>query len=309
MSELRGRALIAYLTVCIVWGTTYLAIRVGVRELPPFLFGGTRFVLAGLLLMAIARALGLRFPTASDEWAILALGGVMLLFGGNGMLVWAEQYVDAGAASIYVVTVAIWTALFDAVVPGGTTAFTWRLASALLVGLLGAVVLTGVTPHQLMASDLRGPLVLLGASASWGLGSVLLKRRPTGASALSAASVEMVAGGLALLALSAVRREHLHLPLSGTAWFAFAYLVVLGSIVGYTAYAYALNHAPATIVGTYAYVNPVVAVLLGWLLLHEELGARKVLGMAVILGAVLWVRVATKARRGEMLPSAAQRAA
>ncbi|MFI5206921.1 MAG: EamA family transporter [Gemmatimonadales bacterium] len=309
MSELRGRALVAYLIVCIVWGTTYLAIRVGVMELPPFLFGGARFVIAGLLLGAIALTLGLKFPRAPEEWAVLAIGGVMLLFGGNGMLVWAEQYVDAGAASIYVVTVAIWSALFDALVPGGTVPFTWRLAAGLLIGLLGAVVLTGTTPRALMASDLRGPLVLLGASASWGLGTVLLKRRPTGASALSQAAVEMVAGGLALLALSFARGEHLHLPLSREAWFSFAYLVVLGSIVGYTAYAYALNHAPATIVGTYAYVNPVVAVLLGWLLLHEELSARKLLGMAVIVGAVLWVRAATKTRRPVLVPEARERAA
>ena len=309
MSDLKGRALLAYVTVCIVWGTTYLAIRVGVMELPPFLFGGARFLIAGLLLAAIARIAGLKFPAAFEEWAMLAVGGVMLLFFGNGMLVWAEQTVDAGAASIYVVTVAIWSALFDAVVPGGTVPFTWRLAVGLLIGLLGAVVLTGTTPRALMASDLKGPLVLLGASASWGLGSVLLKRRPTGASALSAAAVEMVAGGLALLVLSFARHEHLHLPLSRTAWFAFAYLVVLGSIVGYTAYAYALNHAPATIVGTYAYVNPVVAVLLGWLLLHEELSARKLLGMAVIAGAVLWVRAATKTRRPAQVPRAKERAA
>jgi drug/metabolite transporter (DMT)-like permease len=296
MSDLKGRALLAYLTVCIVWGTTYLAIRVGVMELPPFLFGGARFLIAGLLLAAIARLAGLKFPAAKEEWAVLALGGVMLLFFGNGMLVWAEQYVDAGAASIYVVTVAIWSALFDALVPGGTVPLTWRLAAGLLIGLLGAVVLTGTTPRALMASDLKAPLVLLGASASWGLGSVMLKRRPTGASALSAAAVEMVTGGLALLCLSFARGEHLHLPLSRSAWISFAYLVVLGSIVGYTAYAYALNHVPATIVGTYAYVNPVVAVLLGWLLLGEDLSTRKVLGMAVILGAVLWVRAATKKR-------------
>jgi drug/metabolite transporter (DMT)-like permease len=268
-----------------------------------------RFLIAGLLLAAIARMAGLKFPTAFEEWAVLAVGGVMLLFFGNGMLVWAEQYVDAGAASIYVVTVAIWSALFDALVPGGTVPLTWRLAAGLLIGLLGAVALTGVTPHQLMASDLRGPLVLLGASASWGLGSVLLKRRPTGASALSAAAVEMVVGGLALLALSFARHEHLHLPLSRTAWFAFAYLVVLGSIVGYTAYAYALNHAPATIVGTYAYVNPVVAVLLGWLLLHEEMSTRKLLGMAVIIGAVLWMRTATRTRRPALVEPAKERAA
>src|SRR5712692_8016932 len=129
MSELRGRALVAWLTVCIVWGTTYLAIRVGVTVMPPFLFGAVRFLIAGVLLGAISWAAGARFPARAGEWLVLAVGGVMLLCGGNGMVIWAEQYVDAGAASIYVVSVAIWSALFDALVPGGTTPFTWRLAA------------------------------------------------------------------------------------------------------------------------------------------------------------------------------------
>src|SRR5258708_10034604 len=166
MINLKGKALLAYLTLCIVWGTPSLAIRVGVMELPPFLFGGARFVIAGLLLGAVALIARLKFPSGPEEWAVLAIGGVMLLLGGNGMVVWAEQYVDAGAASIYVVTVAIWSALFDALVPGGTVPFTWRLAMGLLVGMLGAVVLTRTTPHALMSSDLRGPLALLRASAS-----------------------------------------------------------------------------------------------------------------------------------------------
>jgi drug/metabolite transporter (DMT)-like permease len=296
MSELRGRALVAWLTVCIVWGTTYLAIRVGVAVMPPFLFGAVRFLIAGVLLGAVAWAAGARFPARAGEWAVLAVGGVMLLCGGNGMVIWAEQYVDAGAASIYVVTVAIWSALFDALVPGGTTPITPRLAAGLIMGLIGTVVLTGTTPRALLASDLRGPIALLGASASWGLGTVILKRRPTAASSLSAAAVEMVAGGLALLVIAAIRRETPHGMLSRTGLLAMGYLIVFGSIVGYTAYAYALNHASATVVGTYAYINPVVTVLLGWLLLHEELGARKLLGMAVVLGAVLWVRAATSRR-------------
>ena len=309
MTDLKGRALLAYLTVCVVWGTTYLAIRVGVRELPPFLFGAERFIVAGLLLGVTVWLLGVRFPQGLAEWGVLAVGGVLLLCGGNGMVIWAEQYVDSGAASIYVVTVAIWSALFDIVVPGGTTRFSWQLAGGLLGGLLGALVLTGITPHQLVSADLKGPLALLGASASWAFGSVLLKRRPTRASALSAAAIEMVVGGLGMLLLSLLRHEPLFQPQSRTVLLALAYLVTFGSIVGYVAYAYALNHAPPTVVGTYAYINPIIAVLLGALLLGEELSARKFLGMAVIVAAVLWVRTATSVRPRPALARAEERAA
>src|SRR5207245_2325614 len=156
---------------------------------------------------------------------------------------------------------------------------------ALFGGLLGAVVLTGTSPQTLLHAELKGPLALLGASASWGFGTVLLKRRPTMASPLSAAAIEMIAGGLGLFVLALLHGEPLVVPQSSTAVLSMLYLIVFGSIIGYTAYAYALNHAPATVVGTYAYVNPIVAVLLGWLLLHEDLSARKLLGMAVIVAS------------------------
>ena len=125
MGELRGRAFFAYLIVCIVWGSTYLAIRVGVEHLPPFLFAGVRFLVAGIVLAAIARALGESFPVRRRDWKVLAITGVLFLTSGNGLVVWAEQYLDAGTASIYVVTVAIWAACFDAY-PGGKTRLSWR---------------------------------------------------------------------------------------------------------------------------------------------------------------------------------------
>jgi drug/metabolite transporter (DMT)-like permease len=290
MGDLRGRALWAYITVCIVWGSTYLAIRVGVESLPPFLLAGVRFLIAGGLLALWARFRKDPLPATPREWRTLAIVGILLLLGGNGLVVWAEQYVDSGAASVFVVTVVIWTAAFDALIPGGKTRFSWQLVGGLLLGLLGAAILTGVGAESLRTDALKGPVALLLASGSWALGSVYLKRRGVGVSATTASAVQMLAGGLALTVVGAALGE-------GRAWHptreglaALAYLIVLGSIVGFTAYGYALRHASATIVGTYAYVNPVVAVFLGWLLLDEPLGARKLLAMAAILAAVIWIQ-------------------
>lgn len=296
MGDLQGRALWAYLTVCIVWGSTYLAIRVGVETLPPFLFAGIRFLIAGGLLAAWVWLRKEALPTTRRDWATLGVTGLLLLASGNGLVVWAEQYVDSGAASIYVVTVAIWAATFDAVIPGGKTRFCWPLVGGLLLGLAGSVLLTGVGPAALDPKNLQGAAALLIASASWALGTVYLKRRPVAVSATAASAVQMLVGGLVLTLFGFGLGESGAWQLDARGLGALLYLIVFGSIVGFTAYGYALRHASATVVGTYAYVNPVVAVLLGWMLLDEPLGARKLLAMAAILAAVLWIQRAVAPR-------------
>jgi drug/metabolite transporter (DMT)-like permease len=290
MAALRGKALFAYLLVCVFWGSTYLAIRIGVGVLPPFLFAGVRFLLAGLLLLGGALAAGERLPRRSRDYVTLALVGLFLLAGGNTLVVWAEQFTPSGAASLFVVTVALWMALFDAVVPGGTGRLSWQVISGLVLGLLGTAVLVEADPRALFHADLRGPVALTLASASWAFGSVLYKRRHPEAGPYVGAAIEMLAGGavVTLLGLGLGEAGSVHLTARGLG--ALSYLVVFGSIVGYTAYAYALQHAPATIVGTYAYVNPLIAVLLGALLLREPVGPRTFLAMGLILGAVLWIQ-------------------
>ena len=295
-SALKGKALIAYLVVCVFWGSTYLAIKVGVMELPPFLFAGLRFLIAGLLLFSIARALGDALPRRSD-WRTLAIVGVLLLAGGNAFVVWSEQYIASGIASIFVVTVAIWTAFFDAVIPGGTGELNWRIIAGLLLGFLGTLLLVGATPAEILAADKRGPIALTFASASWSIGSVYAKRHPTHASPYMGAAVQMIVGGLTVALVGTALGEWASWHLSARGVGAMAYLVVFGSIVGYSAYSYALRHAPATIVGTYAYVNPVIAVLLGWLLLREPIHARTFGAMSMILVAVVWIQFSHKLRR------------
>src|SRR2546427_1526527 len=134
MAALRGKALVAYLVVCVFWGSTYLAIRVGVGELPPFLFAGLRFLIAGLLLMGLALALGDRLPRRAGDWRTLAIVGLFLLAGGNAFVVWAEQYTPSGVASLFVVTVALWMAFFDAIIPGGSGDMNWRVVAGLPPG-------------------------------------------------------------------------------------------------------------------------------------------------------------------------------
>ena len=297
MAALKGKALVAYLLVCVLWGSTYLAIKVGVTELPPFLFAGLRFLTGGVVLLAIARAFGDPFPREGRDWRTLAIVGVLLLAGGNAFVVWSEQFIGSGIASIFVVTVAMWTALFDAVIPGGTGDLSWRIVAGLLLGFLGTLLLVGATPAEILAADKRGPLALTLASASWSLGTVYAKRHPTKVSPYMGAAIQMIVGGTLVALVGTVLGEWPAWHLSTRGIGAIAYLVVFGSVIGYSAYSYALRHASATIVGTYAYVNPVIAVVLGWLLLHEPVHARTFVAMSMILVAVIWIQFSHRVRR------------
>ena len=218
--------------------------------------------------------------------------GVLLLGGGNAFVVWAEQYTTSGMASLFVVTVALWMAFFDAIIPGGTGELNWRVVLGLVVGFIGTALLVGASPRELLHADLRGPIALTCASASWSLGSVYAKRHPTEASPYMGAAVQMLVGGAAVALAGSLLGEWSAWHLSPRGAAAIGYLVVFGSIVGYSAYVYALHHASPTIVGTYAYVNPVIAVFLGWLLLHEPMTARTLVATSLILGAVVWIQFA-----------------
>ena len=297
VAGLRGKALIAYLLVCTVWGSTYLVIRIGVAHLPPFLFAGLRFLVAGLVLGALVLLAGGRLPARARDWRTLAITGVFLLVGANAVVVWAEQFTPSGTTSLFVAAMPLWAAFFDAILPGGKTALTWRIGAGLGLGFLGSALLAGITPGQLLAADLRGPIALTLGSASWAMGSVYWKRHPTAVSPYSAAAVQMVVGGGILTLLGLGLGEAPAWRLEGAGLAAMAYLIVFGSLVGYTAYGYALEHASATVVGTYAYVNPVVAVLLGWLVLHEPVTGRMLAAMTLILGAVLWIQLASRPAR------------
>lgn len=297
MAALKGKALIAYLLVCVVWGSTYLVIRIGVAELPPFLFAGLRFFSAGLLLIGGALAFGDHLPRSARVWVDNAIVGILLFAGGNSFVVWAEQFTPSGIASVFVVTVALWMAFFDAIVPGGKTPLHWRVLIGLAVGFLGTTLLVGASPREILSADLRGPIALTLASASWAIGSVYFKRRPSDTSPYVAAAIQMIAGGATVAIVGLLLGEASSWTFTKTGMLSMAYLALFGSIVGFTAYVYALKHAPATIVGTYAYVNPVIAVLLGALVLHEPVTSRTFVAMGLILGAVVWIQFSEARKR------------
>jgi drug/metabolite transporter (DMT)-like permease len=289
-----GRVLAAYLVLCIVWGSTYLAIRVGVAEFPPALFAGIRFVIAGSLLLAVALLLGRRLPTRRRDWVTNAVVGVLLLFCGNGLVVWAEQFTPSGVAAIIVVTVTLWLALFDAVIPGSPARPTWRQAVGLAAGFGGTLLLVDADLGALRETDWRGPLALTCAAAAWAAGSIFSNRRPSEASAEINSALQMLAGGLALALLGTLLGEAARLHWSPRGASALAYLIVFGSLVGYSSYVYVLRHMAPTVVGTYSYVNTVVAVLLGWAILREPITGRTLAAMGIVLGSVAWVRRAAR---------------
>lgn len=293
--HLTGRSLLAYLTLCIVWGSTYLAIRIGVQHLPPALFGAIRFVLAGMLMLAAARALRRPLPKRLADWQTNAVVGLLLLTGANGLVIWAEQYVASGVASIFIVTVSLWLAVFDAVIPGSPSRPTLAQFAGLLVGFAATVLLVGADLGELRTADWRGPLALTSAAVLWSLGSIYSQRRRSTSGPYANSAVQMLAGGGGLLAIGTLGGEWQRFQFSWPGFGAIAYLIVFGSIIGFTAYVYVLRHLPATIAGTYAYVNTVVAVLLGWLVLDEAITGRTLVSMAVVITAVVWVKAASRA--------------
>jgi drug/metabolite transporter (DMT)-like permease len=294
-----GALLAAYAVVSLVWGSTYLAIRVGVQHMPPALFGGIRFTTAGVILLILALALGRRLPRRPVDWARSAVVGIMLLTIGNGMVIWAEQYIESGAAAILVVTGALWMAMLDAVIPGSEARPTWRQFTGLVVGFAGVALLIGSGVEEVGRGGILPVIALIGASASWALGSIYAKRRPVDASPYVHAALQMCSGGIVLLAIGAVLGETRELRPSLPGLGAVAYLIVFGSIVAYTSYVYLLRHAQPAFVGTHVYVNTVVAVLLGWIVLDEHVTLRTFVAMGIVLGAVLWVRRAEARPRPE----------
>ncbi|NIR45373.1 MAG: EamA family transporter [Gemmatimonadetes bacterium] len=293
-------AWVAYAIVCVVWGSTYLAIRIGVQHLPPALLGAFRFTAAGALLLTVALSFGHKLPHRVADWRTNLIVGVLLLGIANGLVIWAEQYVHSNVAAIFVVTVSLWLALFDALIPGSKGRPTPAQVVGLLVGFAGTLLLVGDDLKALREADWRGPIALTGASAVWALGSIYSQRRPTGSSPYTNSALQMLAGGAALWAAAAVRGEWDALAFSWAGFGAVAYLVLFGSIVGFTAYIYMLRHLPATTAGTYAYMNTVVAAALGWLVLSEPITTRTIVAMAIVLGSVVVVR---RARRVQLRPA------
>jgi drug/metabolite transporter (DMT)-like permease len=292
------KVLLAFAIIYFVWGSTFLAIRVGVREVPPFLLAGMRFLVAGAVLYAGMRLKGTPSP-AAREWGAAAFLAVLIFVFDYGLLFWAERRVPSGIAAVMMATIPVFMALSEIFIMK-TQRLTGRLATALLVGVAGVVVLVshsvsfGDTPI-----DTLGASALILASVSWSVASALTRKLPLPSEKAMSSGAQMLAGGI-LLTITAAFLGEFHgfhaQAVSLKAWLALAYLIVAGSIIGFTAYVWLLHHESPTKVGTYAYVNPVVAVIVGYVFGGEPLGARTVLGTLLVLVSVVVITTAKKVR-------------
>jgi drug/metabolite transporter (DMT)-like permease len=292
------KTLLAFAIIYLVWGSTFLAIRIGVSEVPPFLLAAMRFLAAGLALCAWTVARGERLPSAR-QWTSAFVLALLIFVLDYGLLFWAERRVPSGVAAVMMATIPAFMALSE-IVFLGTQRLTARLAFALAIGIAGVAVLVsrssslGGTP-----TDAAGAVALVVAALSWSVASALTRKLPLPPSKVTSSGAQMLAGGV-LLALAAAGlgelRDFHPSTVSPRAWLSLLYLVVAGSIVAFTAYVWLIHRESPTKVGTYAYVNPVVAVLLGHLVAGEALGLRTVLGTLFVLASVVLITTSRAAR-------------
>ncbi len=286
----RWQMLAAFAAIYTIWGSTYLAIRFAIESLPAFLMAGARFTVAGTALYAWSRLRGVPRPTVRN-WGAAAIVGGLLLLGGNGTVVWAEHRIPSGVTALLAGIVPLWIVLLDWLRPRGVRP-RGLVFAGLGLGLAGIVILVG--PGQLGGGhvDTAGALAMVLGTLLWAVGSLYSRRAPLPASPLLATSLEMLAGGVLLLLAAGFGGEWGQLNLaavSARSALACGYLVIFGSLVAYSAYSWLLRVAPAARVATYAYVNPIVAVFLGWALAGEPLSARTLLAGTVIVTAVMLI--------------------
>lgn len=295
------KAYLAWVNVCILWGTTYLAIRIGVEEWPPMIFAGFRWLLAGIMLIAFLKAKGYKMPGVKD-FLNVSIMGILLLGFGNGLVVYGEMSVPSGLAALLITTVPFWIVGIESVMPHGIR-LNLRVLSGLVIGLLGVAVIFGTDLNALTdPSYLRGIISLLVAVFLWALGTLYSKYRRVSVAALTSAAFQMLVAGVLQSAIGLILGEQHGLSIGFHGWMAFAYLVIFGSLFGYTSYIYAVSHLPVSFVSTYAYINPVIALILGWIVLGERLDISTVLSAVIIFAGVALVKSGTG--RKQALPQA-----
>ena len=284
---------LAFAAVYILWGSTYLAIRFAIETLPPFLMTGTRFSMAGAILftLALLRGDSVRFPFS--QWPKAFAIGALLLLCGNGGVTWAEKYIPSGFAALLVATEPLWVVVLNWALTHIRP--NWKVLLGVFIGMTGVALLVGdglkagITGSSI---HLLGALVVLFAAFAWAAGSVYASRNPIKASTSMASGMQMLSGGSLLLLLGLASGDLQRLNLANASWVsigAFFYLLVFGSLVGFTAYSWLLRNVSPARAATYAYVNPVVAVFLGWLLASEPLTLRMLIAAAIIIGSVVLI--------------------
>jgi len=301
---------IALLALYIVWGSTYLAIRFTVETIPPFLSAGIRFFVSGAILFVWRRAAGDTLPTAR-QWRSSAIVGIFLLLGGNGLVSFAEQYVPSGITALILGSMPLWMVSIEAVRPGGVRP-NWLTIFGLLIGFGGIFLLVG--PAELTgAGHTLNPLgvgALLAAAFLWSIGSIYSRNADMPRSSLMSTAAQMLTGSVVLFAVSGLIGEWGNFNFSEVAlnsWLGLSYLIAVGSLIGFVSYGWLLQNAPVSLVATYAYVNPLVAVFLGAWLADEIINTRILLAGLIIIGSVVLINQ-TKRKPKRLQPEQAQMA-
>ena len=285
----KNLTILAYLTVCLVWGSTYLAIRVAVTDMPFLAFAGIRFFTAGSIMLVVSKLKGWSFPDNLQDYKTIVLAGLMLLFVSNGLVCWAEQWIESGMAALLLASTPLFMALIEALVPQDQKIgrIGWV---GLLIGFLGVAFLVG--PHfALEGKTFSAMLALLAASLNWAAASIYLKRRIVSGAMMPNVGIQMFAAGSVFLITAYFFGGVSIAGASSSGIAALLYLIFIGSILAYSAFNYIIKALPAAKAGTYAYINPVVAVILGALILNEVITSRNIIAAAIIIGGVILVQI------------------
>lgn len=289
------RIALALATVYLVWGSTYLAIRFAVEVTPPYLFAATRFVPAGLILLLLALAQGHKLPSSRKDWRVIGITAVLLLVGANGLVTWSEQWVASNQAALMVATAALWMAGFGSLGQRGErlSSMTWL---GLWVGFAGVAVLVGegLATHS---GPVAAYAALVVSPVLWAAGSIYGRRNPQQCAPLMTAALQMLLAGIIMGMIGLLSGEQARWHWTEQSWWAWGYLTFLGSCLAYGAYYWLVHNVTPAVLGTYAYVNPAIAVLLGAWLGHEHLSTTQLIGTAVILLGVVSVTLGQRKPR------------
>ncbi len=289
--------------VYLFWGSTYLGIDIAVQQIPPALMCGVRFTIAGVIMLVYCLAAGKSVRFSARELVQLAIVGILLLVGGNLTLAYSERYIPSGLAALLVAIVPLWFLVLDSLMIGHHKV-SGRGLIGLGLGFAGTAILLWPqlsATGELGRKELLYSIALIGGALSWAFGSVLSKKWQSGPPTFAATAWQVLFAGLANFALAFANHDFAHVTWTARGIGAVAYLIVGGSLIGYTAYIYILGHAPTAKVSTYAYVNPVVAVFLGWLVLHEKIDGYILAGSAIVIASVILVSSASVTRKTKKL--------
>jgi len=289
---MKSKIWLALIALYIVWGSTYLGIKVAIETIPPFFHAGIRFLISGLILVIWQRSAGQSMPTRK-QWISVGIIGTLLLLGGNGLVAWAEQFIPSGIAALIIASVPMFLVIGEAIRPNGIKP-NWQGIVGLLIGFIGIFILVG--PSEISGSTTKlnpfGVMALLFACLFWAIGSIYSKTADLPKSSLMNTGTQMLIGSVSLFIVSALSGE-LHgwdvTAVSARSLYGLLYLILVGSLVGFVSYGWLLQNAPISLVSTYAYVNPIVAVLLGVWILNEEMEPRIWLATGIIIGSVIFI--------------------